>query len=302
MELINEYFKNIQDTLLMYKKQYQLTNYEYTNLILIILNGLLITGELEKENIKYYIDLIISNRNNPIKNNNKFMFEKSIAYIVNNYFNKYGENEECFDLLINNIKNGFYFHAFNHCFFNKFNEEGIVLEDKAWDITDIKRIKDILGKNIFGISNGEDNLLFLSTNLSISPYYGLSSPTFFRKFIERDPKYLNIYLERDIKSCYESINELCKNSNINDEDKYFIIHFFKKYWALFGNNELPAILLLPKENDSITIDYNKESIINYLCSNSRTKIIRENLSRNQFYLFDCNNLRISFNETYKKEV
>lgn len=290
-EEIKEYLYGVKD-------YYQLTNYEYINLITLILTHNIITNtSVMLEDINYFTLLILNNRNNKIINNNSSVYNGSIKYIITNYYKQYGINENSFYTIMNNWFNGYYFHSLNNSFISEINSSGLVLENKPWDIRDIQTIKKIFkGKrDVFGMSNGEDNIIFLATNLMSSPYYGLTSPTFFRKFIEHEPKYLNTYLKRDSKQALDSITELCTKYNLNSDECLTVSNFFYKYWDMYATDELPSIILIKRPLQS-NIPYPTTDIVNHTISSiikdNHTKIIRKNIKRHDLIIFDCNSLDI----------
>lgn len=298
MNIQTFFTEEIKNYLYSIKDYYSLTNYEYVELITLILtNGVITHNSATINDINYFINLILDNRQNKIINDNSYVYNNSIKYIITNYFEQNGISQKTFNEIINNWFNGYFFHSLNSSFISNININGFILENKPWDIQDIKTIKNIFkGKrNIFGLSNGEDNIIFLSTNLMSSPYYGLTSPTFYRKFIENDPKYLNVFLNRDLKCATKSIDNLCNQYNLTIEERKIVFDFFKKYWIKYATDDLPCIILI-KRTDTENIPYPTNDIvnstINLITKDTYTKIIRNNIERDKLILFDCNSLDI----------
>ena len=290
-EEIKEYIYSIKD-------YYNLSNYEYIELITLILtNGIITHNKVKFDDINYFVNLILNNRHNEIINNNSSVYNNSIKYIITNHFEQKGISRKTFDEIINNWFNGYFFHSLNNNFVSDINNNGFILENKPWDIRDIQIIKNVFkGKrNIFGLSNGEDNTIFLSTNLMSSPYYGLTSPTFYRKFIENNQKYLNVFLNRDFNLATESIDNLCNQYNLNKEEREIVFAFFKKYWLKYATDDLPSIILI-KRTDNKDIPYPNNNIINstinLIIKDTHTKIVRQNIDRKDLTIFNCNSLNI----------
>ncbi len=298
MNIQTFFTEEIKNYLYSIKDYYYLTNYEYVELITLILtNGVITHNKSTINDIDYFVNLILYNRQNTIINDNSYVYNNSIKYIITNYFEQNGISQKTFNEIINNWFNGYFFHSLNNSFVSDININGFVLENKPWDIQDIKIMKSIFkGKrDIFGLSNGEDNIIFLSTNLKSSPYYGLTSPTFYRKFIENDPKYLNVFLNRDLKCATKSIDNLCNQYNLTVQERKIVLDFFKKYWIKYATDDLPSIILI-KRTDNKDIPYPTDNIvnstINLITKDTHTKIIRNNIDRDNLILFDCNSLDI----------
>lgn len=295
--LIEETFQNsLQKKLYLLKETYQLTNYEFVNLNSLILTNLIITrkAKIDEHLLLSFIKLIINHRQDKIVNNNSEVYNNAILIMIQNYFKEYDFNDENIYLLLNNWFNGYQFHSLNDCFVNNINDNGFILNDKPWDITEIKSIKKLLGKKIFGPSNAESNNIFFANELKTSPYYGLTSPTFFRKIIENQPQYLNIFLNRDINTSYQSMLELCKLKQLNEEETKEVINFFKKYWLIFATEKLPSVILKKRQQTNITIPSNLtiDSLSKMIASDNKVSIINEDLSRSDLIIFSYNNLQI----------
>lgn len=299
MNILNETFtEEIKNELFNYKDIYNLSVYEYVNLCsLIITNSIITRKTIEIETINYFLNLILNKRNIGLPNDNSYVYNHAIKYIVYNYFKANGEAKETFDNIINNWFNGYIFNSLNDGFLEEINDNGLILKNKPWNIEDIKIIKDIFKgkKDIFGLSNGENNVVFYSTSLAQSSYYGLSSPTFYRKFIENKPKYLNTFLNNNLKTAYNSIQELCQEYNLTEDETNIVFKFFKKYWLLYANDRLPGVIL-KKRNKNINIEFPESNVIEYttniIIRDSKNIIIKEDIPRDNLIIFSYDTLSI----------
>lgn len=307
MYFINEAFnKDILDILDKYKQDYKLTEYEYVNLITMLLTYLIITRlEISIEDINYIINVIIENRNSNLQvNNNSFVYSSTISYACNKFFNKYGITKESYNTVMNNWFNGYYFHAFNGSFIDLFNSDGINLDNKPWDTSDLDNIANIYGKKVFGFTNGTNNCLFLSSSLSVSPYYSLSTPTFFRRFVENEQQFLNCYLNRDYNTSIRAVNNLCNKNNVSNDAVDYTISFFKKYWDIFNRKKYPGLILFKRNNykeyelpDNNVID----SVINRIsCDGSNFKIT-DSIGRDKIEIFDYESMSV-ISKNMQKEI
>ena len=289
--------EEIKNMLAVFREKMKLTDYEYTNLIsLLVLKQILTHDEIKEFDINVFINIIKKDADRKVVNDNNQVYKQAIQYIVNKYFTKTGVSNTSYYEIMNNWFNGYLFHTLNDAFVDNINEHGFILEDKPWDIEEIKRIKSIFNKAIFGVSNAEDNVIFFTSTLASSPYYGLTSPTFFRKFVENDPKKLNIFLNRDLASSNESIIELCQRFNITGEDYDYVMSFFKKYWSIFSNNRLPSLLLLKRDHVDIEeppTENMVEYVINRIYNDSRNKMIRQDIKREDLTIFSYEDLEIT---------
>ena len=288
--------ENIRNILTVFREKMKLTDYEYTDLIsLLVLKQILTRDEIKEFDINVFINIIRNKDNKRFVNDNNQVYHQALKYIVNKFFTKASVSEESYYEIMNNWFNGYLFHTLNDAFVPEINENGIQLDNKPWDIEEIRRIKSIFNKAIFGISNAEDNVIFFAHSLTSSPYYGLTSPTFFRKFVENDPKNINIFLNRDLSSSKESIIELCQKYNITGEDYDFVLYFFKKYWMVFTNNRLPSLLLLKR--DPITLEAPPtENITDYVIDtiykDSKNEMIKRDIKREELIIFSYEDLEI----------
>ena len=236
-------------------------------------------------------------------------FKECIQEFVNN------ECSKSYDKTVANLKSlveeGLIFHSFNSAFFDKINEQGLVVGDKPWDLNEIETVRKIFQKqnnnNIFGLYQGRTSTpVFFTDTLISSPYYGLSSPTFFRKFIEHKPKYFNTFLNRDYEKAIQSMNELC--SDLSTEEQETVMKFFHKYWALFTNNKLPYVAISSKEKLGILTypihQLPEETLVQYylrLLLSGRNYILHDNISRDKLDLFNYEDFTIS-NPTKEKNI
>lgn len=298
-----EFSNETKEYLSIVKKQYQLSNYEYTNLLSLLLTRRIITHDAESiDDINYFIQLIINNRNRTIINDNTNIYNGAIQYIVTNYFNTYGISEDTFKHITNNWFNGYNFHTLNSVFVKDIDAEGIKLDNKPWDVNEIKEVIRVLKRNIFGMFNGNTGVFFAS-NLKTSPYYGLSSPTFYRKFVENKPEYLNVFLDRNLFRANESIQKLCDTQNLTDEERDIIVDFFKKYWLAYASEELPCVLMRKRKKTS-DIPYPSTNVVNYtidlITKDDNNTYIKNDIARDEFEIFSYETLGIVSQYTKEK--
>lgn len=163
-----------------------------------------------------------------------------------------GEQEQTgnFNKINNFLEEGFLFHSFNPAFLPQINEKGLIVKEKPWDLEEVEEIRKIfwnkLHKNVFGLYQGRKlTPVFFANNLLSSSYYGLSSPTFFRKFIENNPKYFDVFFRRDYPKAKESIENLC--SVLDSEEKKKVFSFFEKYWDFFTTPDLAYVAVSTKQ-------------------------------------------------------
>lgn len=293
-ELFNEQLK---DYLGLIKEKEGLSCYEYLNLVALILNDYLLTKEeVSNDDINYFIMLIKSVHGQKIVNDNNAVFKASVAHIVKNYFQKYGINEDTYLKLMNNWFNGYLFHTLNASYAEHINENGLKIDDKPWDLAEVKGIMKLFDHSVFGLFNGENEGIFFAPNLSVSPYYGLTSPTFFRKFVENDHAYLNVFLNRDYPRAYESIQKLCLKNNLSKEDSEVVMAFFKKYWLIFTSDKLPSILM--KKRDKTDVPPYPEGdvvsfVINSIGNDIRNTYYKKDIPRDELIIFSYDTLGIT---------
>ncbi len=292
-ELFNYKIKEYLGIIRTFKK---LSNYDYINLVTLVLTkGIISREDVSKEDINYFFNLII-NKNNNIVNDNSKVYNEAVSYCVDDFFKKHGLNENSYLKIMNNWFNGYLFHTLNVALANEVNDYGLTHDCPLWNSSEIKEIISLLKKNVFGLFNGDTKGFFFASSLSSSPYYGLSSPTFFRKFIENDYKYLNVFLNRDLKKATESIEFLCAKNNLNPEEKEKVISFFKKYWAIFATNELPSIIMKPRENNYVIphpIGDIKSFVTKQIIKDCRNVFLSNDISRDQLIIFSYETLEVS---------
>ena len=219
-------------------------------------------------------------------------------------------NKECtlnYNETINRLKHlvdeGLVFHSFNSAFFDKINEQGLVVQDKPWDLEELETVRKIFQRknnnNIFGLYHGRTSTpVFFTDTLISSPYYGLSSPTFFRKFIEHKSEYFNTFLNRDYEKATKSMEDLC--SDLTNEEKDIVMKFFYKHWDLFTNNKLPYVAISSKEKLGILTypihQLPEETLEQYylrLLLSGRNYMFHDNISRNKLELFNYEDLTLT---------
>lgn len=199
------------------------------------------------------------------------------------------------DKIENFINQGFLFHNFNPSFLNTINENGLSTKEKSWDLNEVEQIRKIFWnrdkKNIFGLYQGKEKTpIFFANNLLSSSYYGLSSPTFFRKFIENNPNYFNIFLNRDYQKAVESIENIC--IGLSPIEKKEVFAFFQKYWDIFATEEFPYMAI--SSNKKLGIPYTipsrfpNETKAQYLLRrilNSKNETIKKDIPRTSLEIF-----------------
>lgn len=283
-------------------KKYSLSSIEYISLINILMYYYCISNNPDT--------LVIA----------KLICEKILKYREHFKINQTGEfftsclNEivtrECIIDRTNTLSNlqklvneGLIFHSFNSAFFDRINTQGLIVKEKPWNLEEIENVRKIFYEkenyNVFGLYQGKISTpIFFADTLISSPYYGLSSPTFFRKFIENKPEYFNVFLNRDYLKAKESIEKLC--SILGDEEKNTVFKFFNKYWNLFTNGELPYVAISTKEKMGIK-SYQSEQFPNepleqyYLrcLLSGRNHMIKTDIDRDKLELFSYSHLSFS---------
>lgn len=198
------------------------------------------------------------------------------------------------------VNEGLIFHSFNAAFFDKINTQGLVVKEKPWSLDEVEDVRKIFYQkenyNVFGLYQGKTATpVFFADTLISSPYYGLSSPTFFRKFIENKPEYFNVFLNRDYSKAKESIEQLCVE--LSDEERNIVFNFFNKYWQLFTNGELPYVAITTKEKMGIKSypveQFPNESLVQYYLRcllSGRNHMFKENIDREKLELFSYSEL------------
>lgn len=302
---LNHFFtEEIKEYIFLLKEKEHLSNYQYINLIALLLTQIIITRKpINNKDINYFNKLI--SLKSPIINNNSQAYNSAIEYIVNNYFTEYGISKESFNTIINNWFNGYLFHSLNNYFISSIDEKGICQNHLPWDIEEISKVRKILNKPIFGLFNGRNKGIFFTTNLKTSPYYALTSPTYFRKFIENKPEYLNTYLNRDLSLAHQSIEKLCQDNHLTIEDQHYIINFFKKNWLIFDNKILPSVLL-KKRNTNISLEYPCNNVVKHvielIIKDDKHVHFTEDIARENLIIFSYDSLETINNYINKKTI
>lgn len=228
-------------------KRYSLSNEEYSNLINLMLYYYSITTFPNTlEAVTFICNEIQKYKEEIEKNQNCHLFESCISEFLKQELEKNGNLQKTGNFL----NEGFVFHSFNAAFLDTINSKGLIAKEKPWNLEEVEMVRSIFQKknqkNIFGLYQGRSETpIFFANNLTSSAYYGLSSPTFFRKFIENKPKYFNVFLNRDFNKASESIEEVC--NGLSSEEKDTVFEFFHKYWNIFTSEKYPCIAISTKE-------------------------------------------------------
>lgn len=228
-------------------KKYSLSNEEYSNLINLMIYYYGFTSFPNTVEAVTFICNEIKNYQEEIrKNQNCHLFESCIHDFLEKELKSTGNLQKVASFL----KEGFVFHSFNTAFLDTINEKGLITKEKPWSLEEVEEIRTIFQKknqkNIFGLYQGRgETPIFFANNLVSSAYYGLSSPTFFRKFIENKPQYFNVFLNRDYAKAKMSIEELCVE--LTEEEKNTVFKFFQKYWNIFTAEKFPCLAISTKE-------------------------------------------------------
>lgn len=310
IEAIKEHLSNPDNQLIIkgIQERYQLSPLEYISLIDILMYYYSISPNPNTvEIIPIICDKIITYREKFKVNQTGEFFTVCIKEFVNR------ECSKNYDATIDNLKRlaeeGLVFHSFNSAFFDKINEQGLIIQEKPWDLEELETVRKIFQKknnnNIFGLYQGRTSTpIFFTDTLISSPYYGLSSPTFFRKFVEHKSEYRNTFLNRDLESAKKSMEDLC--NGLEPYDARTTMHFFNKYWNLFTNGALPCVAIstvnklniktyqmAPFENES------QEDYYIRVLLHGHVHIISNNIPRESLELFSYESL--SFNNPVKEK-
>ncbi len=227
-------------------KQYLLTKEEYLNVIDMSIYNHIITGEcLSLENLTFICEEIYKRRDLIQKHVN----HEFATACLKHSFEKARQTDPSFEHLRAFLETGYVFHSFSPAFLPSIQSKGLVLKEKPWDLNEIEEVRKIFQKhkmNIFGFYQGRSSTpVFFTDHLLSSPYYGLSSPTFFRKFIEHNPSYFDVFLNRDYNRAKEGMEELC--TPLTAEEKNIVWAFFQKSWDFFATDTLPCLAISTKE-------------------------------------------------------
>ncbi len=272
------------------KEKYQLSKEEYLNLIDILFYYFVVNGPLHTfENITFICNEIIKNRELIEKNQNSRCVQTCLLH----FMEEARKEDPEFRKLEQFLEEGILFHSFNGAFKDTIQEKGLILQEKPWDLEEIERIRAIFQKyqnrNIFGYYQGrKETPIFFARNLVSSPYYGLSSPTFFRKFIENQPKYFNVFLNRDYDKAVESMQELTQP--LSEEERKEVFQFFQKYWEYFSAEEYPWIAVstfdkLGLKPEKREYEGTKEEVLLKRLLDTGNIMVHENIPRENLELF-----------------
>ena len=279
-------------------KKFSLSNEEYINLVNLIIYYYTITSSPNTlEAVATICNKIITYRSEIEKNQNHGLFQDCLTTFLQEELQSAGNLNRIQKFL----NQGFIFHSFNPAFYDPINEKGLVAKEKPWNLEEVEAVREIFQrrnkKNIFGLYQGREKTpLFFANNLMSSAYYGLSSPTFFRKFIENNPQYFNTFLNRDYAKARESINSICLD--LEATERNIVLQFFEKYWSIFATNRLPYIAISTKkklkipeeqlENTGDTFD----TILKKIMS-TKNFMIHEDISRDCLEIFDYESFSIT---------
>lgn len=277
-------------------KKYGLSKQEYFNLVDTSLYYFIITdGSQFLDNATFMCNKILENRELIAKNQNHAFFQECLFH----FLEEAEKMDPTFSKLQSFLDEKIVFHSFNAAFFPKINQDGLQLKEKPWDLGAIEQIRKIFmkknHKNIFGMYQGRmETPIFFANTLISSPYYGLSSPTFFRKFIEHNPRYFNVFLLRDYPKACESIQELCEG--LSEEDAKTVYSFFQKYWKEFTTEDSPYIAISTQQKLGISetpVSYEGLSLKEYyirLLTASHNSMIHQNIPREDLEIFSYDTL------------
>ncbi len=286
-------FNNTENQLIITElaKKYSLSREEYVNLINLMIYYYIITDNPNTlEAVSIICDRIAKYKNDISKHQNNFFFKECLSLFLTQQEEKGNLNR-----IENFLNQGFLFHSFNSAFFPLINTQGLMSEEKPWDLEEVERVRKIFlknsNKNIFGLYQGKEKTpIFFANNLISSAYYGISSPTFFRKFIENKNKYFNIFSNRDYEMAKESIKELCEG--LNENDRAIVFSFFQKYWDFFAEDNLPYVAISTKEKlnieNTIPSKLPNEKETDYILRRileTKNEMLHINISRNLLEIF-----------------
>ncbi len=216
------------------------------------------------------------------------------------------------EIIQNYFLEGYLFHTFNGAFETSISENGLILENKPWSLTELEEIRTIFSnhgkQNIFGLYQGEQKTpIYLSETIASSAYYAVSSPSWFLHFttggMERNHYDKEAFRNRDYESCLQNVEKLIKDNHLDVLEAQKVLDFFEKYYQIFKNDN-PSILLVPRANflnDEIPERNLEETDIAYLkriknTLASKHLTVKENISPNQILIINYNP-----NKTLKKD-
>lgn len=303
IEKIEQNFNNNDNQLIIseLKKRYQLSDLEYISLIDILIYYYIISAHPNTLKIGNEVcELILRYREELKLNRTPNFFKEALTFIIKQ---ELSINYDYTIRILNElIQEEYVFHSFNAAFYNQINEKGLIVQEKPWNLDEIENIRNIFKQqgyqNIFGYYQGQAKTpIFFASSLVTSPYYGLSSPTFFRKFIEHNSNFFNTFLNRDYERALKSIHILCQN--LSNPNKEYVLNFFNKYWNEFTNGELPYVAISTRKRlglaSNIIACYPNESLEEYyirsLLSQSNFSV-HNDITRDKFDLFSYGTLSL----------
>lgn len=242
-------FQNKENQLILTEmaKKYSLSKEEYVHFINLMMYYYIIhTTPNTLEIVPVVLNKIKEHAKEVEKHQTHTLFKDCISIFLQMEQQKNGNLEKITEFL----KKGFVFHSFNPAFLEQINQKGLIVKEKPWDLEEVEEVRKIFGnkihRNVFGLYQGRElTPVFFANNLLSSAYYGLSSPTFFRKFIENKPMYMDVFLKRDYPKALESIESL--SSSLESHEKERVMNFFHKYWNFFASEEFPYMAITTKE-------------------------------------------------------
>jgi len=287
-------------------KIYNLSNEEYSNLVNLMMYYYIIQNNPNTlDAVSTVCEQIQKHREEIQKNQNCYLFRECIEIFLQEEKEKTGNLHKVEEFL----KGNFVFHSFNSAFLETINRQGLITKEKPWSLEEVEEIRQIFQsknkKNIFGLYQGRgDTPIFFANNLVSSAYYGLSSPTFFRKFIENSPQYFNVFLNRDYLKAKESIDNLCKDLEPQEKEK--VLHFFQKYWSLFTSNSFPCVAISTKEKLGIKVvpfeRRDNETDFQYILrqmSETKSMMIHQDIPRESLDIFEYQSFSFAQNPNEK---
>lgn len=275
-------------------QRYCLSKEEYLNLVdLMIYYYIITTSPNTIQTVPIICDEIMRHKEEINKNQNYSLFRSCLTILLEQEKKKEG-NLNKLDAF---LEEGFVFHSFNSAFNSQIEEKGLIVKEKPWSLEEVEQVREIFKKyqkDIFGTYQGRTSTpIFFANNLISSAYYGLSSPTFFRKFIENHPQYFNTFLNRDYVRAKESMERLC--SSLTYEETEVVMGFFQKYWNMLATDSLPSLAISTKKKLGIATSQNppsKKDIDFYLHAliDSNNVMKRENIERDQLEILSYQSL------------
>lgn len=167
--------------------------------------------------------------------------------------------------------NGVRYHGFNGAFKPQIEDDGLVTDERVWEVEDLEKVHQIGNKtgNTMLLGWGKINSegkLFYSATPNVSYRYAVASPEWFAQFtsegshVKSEPKKKEAFYRRDYDSARQNIIDLCDKlqsntadailarkayPNITNEEREYLLQFFDKYWsALAGPDSQPSLALI----------------------------------------------------------